>query len=199
MDRYEFDDDYVRRLLAGDRQTVEHFYGYFTRQMQLKLRRDIRSPAAIEDITQTTLARVFEKLPTLRDGGALGSFVMKFCRNVLLEHFRDENRFRRTDGFAKAPSGEQKLIEEEMIDEESYSRVRRILDRMDEREANILRDLWLEELSREQVCRKFNVDAQYLRVLICRAKKSFRQEFRRKSTPDLKKPVTPDDSSSPSL
>lgn len=94
MQLHAFDAGYVDNLCAGDRQTQEHFVGYFTELLQLKLRSRLQSPHAIEDVRQETFARVFSVLR--KDGGLrqperLGAFVNMVCNHVLSEHYRSTN------------------------------------------------------------------------------------------------------------
>ena len=95
-----FDACYIENLCAGDRATQEHFVGYFTELLHLKLRSRLQSPQAIEDVRQETFARV---LATLRRENALrqperfGAFVNTVCNNVLLEHYRSAGRAQSLD------------------------------------------------------------------------------------------------------
>ena len=180
MDLDAFDDDYVRRLRARDRETEAHFHAYFRDLLLIKLRRRLATAEAIEDVRQTVFMRVYEKLGELRDGRKLGAFVNQFCENVLKEYYRSEARAARVDA---PPPAEAPDIEKELVTEETRKRVLRILDRMDRREADILRALFIEELSKDEVCARFDVDRGYLRVLLFRARQKFQDEFRRKSTP----------------
>jgi RNA polymerase sigma-70 factor, ECF subfamily len=182
MELFAFDDDYVRRLRARDRETEEHFHGYFRDLLLIKLRKRLATAEAIEDVRQTVFARVFEKLDELRDGRKLGAFVNQFCENVLKEHYRSEARAARVDA---PPPPEQPDKESELLLEERRKRAHRILARMDKREADILRALFIEELSKDEVCARFDVNRDYLRVILFRARKDFQNEFRRKSTPNF--------------
>ena len=82
------------RLRAGDSSVQEHFCGYFTQLIQIKLRSRLKSPQAIEDIRQETFARFFV---ALREGRILkpecvGSYVNTTCNYVLNEHYRGDIR-----------------------------------------------------------------------------------------------------------
>lgn len=184
MELFAFDDDYVRRLRQGDRDTAAHFEAYFRDLLLIKLRRRLATADAIEDVRQEVFLRVLNKLADLRDGRKLGAFVNSICNHVLMEHYRDDARASRTDAPAPAPE-ESEDIERELVDEETRARVRRVLSRMPERDADILRALFLDELSKDEVCRRFSIDRAYLRVLLHRAKEKFRGEFARKSTPNF--------------
>jgi len=52
--------------------------------------------------------------------------------------------------------------------------VREILDGLPERDRRLLREVFLEERDKDQVCRDFGVDRDYLRVLLHRAKQAFK-------------------------
>jgi RNA polymerase sigma-70 factor (ECF subfamily) len=178
MELFPFDDEYVRRLREGDRETSAHFDSYFRELLLIKLRRKLDSRQAIDDVRQEVFVRVFAKLPELQDARKLGSFVNSTCNHVLMEWYRIESR---SDAFAQAvvDPGEQTTIEEELVNEERKARVQRVLGRLSPRDADILRALFIDEGTKDEVCRRFGVDRGYLRVLLHRAKKSFRSEFRK--------------------
>jgi len=182
MELFAFDDDYVRRLRQRDRETERHFESYFRDLLLIKLRRRLASAEAIEDVRQEVFLRVLAKLDELRDGRKLGAFVNATCNLVLLEWYRDDARAARTDA---PPPSEPGDIERDLVDEETRARVRRVLSRLPARDGDILRALFLEERSKDEVCRIFDIDRNYLRVLLHRARQRFQNEFRRKSTPNF--------------
>jgi RNA polymerase sigma-70 factor (ECF subfamily) len=188
MELFAFDDDYVRRLREGDGETSAHFESYFRELLLIKLRRKLTSKQAIDDVRQEVFTRVFAKLGDLHDARKLGAFVNAICNNVLLEWYRMESR---SDAFetAEIEPPRQTSIEDELVTGETTARVRRVLSRMPEREADILRAIFIDEGDKEEVCRRFGVERSYLRVLLHRAKERFRSEFRRKSG-RLQLPVT---------
>lgn len=179
MELFSFDDDYVRRLRAGDRDTSAHFYDYFRDLLLIKLRRRVPSKHAIDDIRQEVFARVFGKLDELQDGRKLGAFVNAVCNHVVMEWYR-KSRNGTVDSSEFDVAGETN-IEDELVSEETTARVRRILKRMPARDAALLRAIFIEEGNKDEVCRRFGVDRAYLRVLVHRAKERFRSEFRRRS------------------
>jgi RNA polymerase sigma-70 factor, ECF subfamily len=182
MDLFAFDDDYVRRLREGDRETEEHYERYFKPFLTLRLRRRRVPHSDIEEIIQTTHLRVFKELRTgggIRDGHAFGGWVLTTCTHIAQEIERkrretvevDENDFE---------SGDDAL--RELITNETKAFVRRVLQSLaeeDKRDADILRDLYFKEHDKDEICRKFGVDRAYLRVLVHRALKKFREEYER--------------------
>ena len=176
-----FDAPYVERLRAGDFRTQEHFVAYFTQLIQLKLRSRLRSPQAIEDVRQETFARFFAALRSpagIRQPERLGAFVNSICNNVLLEQYRAASR----TGSIEDEAAED--LPDPVIDvlgavaaKQMEAKVREILEDLPERDRRILREVFLEERDKDQVCRDFGVDRDYLRVLVHRAKQNFKSSY----------------------
>ena len=184
MDLFAFDDLYVRRLKEHDRETEAHFNEYFRSLLFGKLRKRLSDTHAIDDVTQETFRRVVARLEDLRDGHKLGAFVVGVCNHVLMEWYRSEPRAEALDD-AHETIAAASDIEAEYLSQETSERVRRVLGRLSERDSGILRAVFLQDEDREEICRRYGVDAQYLRVLLHRAKEQFKAMYRRKSTPSL--------------
>jgi RNA polymerase sigma-70 factor (ECF subfamily) len=175
-----FDQPYLERLRAGDHGAQEHFGAYFSALIQIKLRSRLKSPEAIEDVRQETFARFFV---ALREGRILqperlGSFVNSICNNVLLEHYRAGARLDSLD------EEDEQEIPDKAADllgvlsaKETEKKVREILEQLPERDRRLLREIFLEERDKDEVCRDFGVDRDYLRVLLHRAKQAFKSSY----------------------
>ncbi len=176
----EFDAGYVANLRAGDLRTQEHFVAYFTELLHLKLRSRLQSPHAIEDVRQETFARVLDSLRkegALRHPERLGAFVNTVCNNVLFEHYRASSRSQSLDeeGQTEPPAADDVLGI--VASRQLKAKVREILLDMPERDRSLLKAVFLEERDRDEVCRERGVDREYLRVLLHRAKQSFKNEY----------------------
>ena len=173
-----FDAPYVDRLRSGDPPTQEHFVAYFSELIQLKLRARLRSPQALEDVRQETFARVFAALNSpggIRQPERLGAFVNSICNNVLLEQYRASSRASSLeDGPAEDLPDSSVDVLQTVADKQMEEKVREILEEMPERDRRIIRGVFLEERDKDEVCRDFDVDRDYLRVLVHRAKQSFK-------------------------
>jgi RNA polymerase sigma-70 factor (ECF subfamily) len=172
-----FDESYVERLRAGDFRTQEHFVAYFSELLQLKLRSRLHSPQAIEDVRQETFARVLAALRggKIRQPERLGAYVNSMCNNVLLEHYRASQRDSSIEDeedqdFPAKPVDLLGALAAKQIE----VKVREILEELPERDRRLLREVFLEERDKDEVCRDFGVDRDYLRVLLHRAKQSFK-------------------------
>jgi RNA polymerase sigma-70 factor (ECF subfamily) len=178
---HSFDATYVDNLCRGDRQTQEHFVGYFTELLQLKLRSRIQSPHTIEDVCQETFARVFSVLR--RDGGLrqperLGAFVNTVCNHVLFEQYRSSGRSESLDveGAPELPATGANALDI-VAARQVKEKVREILLHLPQRDRSLLKAVFLDERDRDEVCREFAVDREYLRVLLHRAKQEFKVEY----------------------
>ena len=176
-----FDAPYVERLRSGDFRTQEHFVAYFSELIQLKLRARLRSPQAIEDVRQETFARVFVALRSssgIRQPERLGAFVNSICNNVLLEQYRASSR---ATSIEDEPEGDLPDPVTDVLGavaaKQMEEKVRAILEEMPERDRRIIREVFLEERDKDDVCRDFGVDRDYLRVLVHRAKQSFKSLY----------------------
>lgn len=178
---HKFDAKYVEDLCAGNQQTQEHFVAYFTALLKLKLRSRLQSSHAIDDVCQETFARVFQVLR--RDGGlrqpeSLGAFVNNVCNHVLFEQYRSSSRSESLDADGAAePVAKGADVLDIISARQIKEKVRTILMRLSERDRSLLKAVFLDERDRDDVCRQFGVEREYLRVLLHRAKQEFKVEY----------------------
>lgn len=181
MQFFAFDAGYIQGLCAGDLPTQEHFVGYFTELLHLKLRSRLRSPQAIEDVRQETFARVLATLRKengLRQPERLGAFVNTVCNNVLFEHYRATSRSESLDEEDRPdPPATGASAHDLAVANQVKAKVREILEEMPARDRGVLKAVFLDERDREDVCREFGVDGEYLRVLLFRAKQTFKAAY----------------------
>jgi RNA polymerase sigma-70 factor (ECF subfamily) len=181
LEFYNFDASYLERLCSGDFRTQEHFVSYFSELIQLKLRSRVQCPQAVEDLRQETFARVFAVLrgPTgIRQPDRLGAFVNSTCNNVLLEYYRSSSRDTPMEDeddtkIADTAMDVVSVIEHKQMEQ----KVREILEELPERDRRVLKEIFIEERDKDDVCKDFGVDRNYLRVLLHRAKQSFRATY----------------------
>jgi RNA polymerase sigma-70 factor, ECF subfamily len=185
-----FDTSYVSKLRAGDLPTENHFITYFSELILLKLRSRLRRPEQIEDVKQETFSRTLSLIRSeggLRHAERLGPLVNSICNNVLMEHYRTSNRVDVLEDEAAAQIVETRPNALSMvISEDTRNLVRDILGSLKAKDRNLLRAVFLEERDKDEVCNELGVDRDYLRVLLHRAKDSFRMVYSKRM--DTKKP-----------
>lgn len=180
LPRHEFDRSYIDRLIAEDPETERHFTRYFGDLLSLKLRSRLRSPALVEDARQETFLRVLTTLKQkngLETPGSLGAFVNSVCNNVLFELYRSEGRATQMDEDRDVSDDGASGVEMSMLAGEERDQVRRALAGLPDRERNLIRWIFFEERNKDEVCRELNIDRNYLRVLLHRAKTRFREQY----------------------
>jgi RNA polymerase sigma-70 factor (ECF subfamily) len=180
VELYSFDVGYVERLRAGEPAVQQHFCSYFNQLLLIKLRARMLPRHVIDDVCQETFLRVLTALR--RDGGLehperLGAFVNSVCNNVLLEQYRSASRTESLEG-QQEPPDECIDMDRALVSAEAKIQVEEILGGLGRRDRQLLRALFLEERSKDQICRDLGVDREYLRVLLHRAKLQFREKCR---------------------
>ena len=183
MEFFPFDAEYLRRLIAGEPSVEEHFVDYFTELLRLKLRKRAETRAVIDEVTQETFLRVFAKLRSsdgIRKPEGLGAFVCSVCSNVLRERYRETRRVEPLSEKHEeiAQSGDDLYLA--LVSAEDRDKVRVILSQLSERDARVLRAIFIEEQPKDDICAQMNVDRKYLRVLVHRAKNDFRRKYLKK-------------------
>lgn len=187
LELFVFDEAYFRRLRERDPLTESHFVAYFSDLLHIKLRARSISSQAIEDVKQETFVRVLKALRSetgIREPDRLGAFVNSVCNNVLMEFYRSSSRTEPSDENTPDPPDRTVDLERFLVTKQTCEHVRRILRQLPSKDKRLLRALFLEEKDKDEICREFGVDRDYFRVLLHRAKESFKAMYR-KSTQSM--------------
>ena len=174
-----FDRAYVEKLRNGDPATEHHFFAYFEKFLNVKLRARAVPSDGVEDLQQETLIRVITALRQggeVRDPERFGTFVDSVCNQVLLEYNRAVEK-NHTPEEAHVAIPDRVLDLEAALGKQSAKHVRQILKAMPPTDRDLLRAISLEERDKGSVCREFGVDRAYLRLLLHRAKDKFRSLY----------------------
>ena len=171
-----FDEEYVKKLAAGDPESEAHFHTYFTQFISLKLRSRRIDADTSSDVRQETLFRV---LKSLRTGAGVshperfGAFVNSVCNNVLLELGRRAAKSPEAPETTPEIPDKAMSAERSLITAERKRTVKKILDELPPKDRKILQLVFFEEKSREEICALLGIEAGHLRVLLHRAKGRF--------------------------
>ena len=179
LEFFAFDASYVEKLRAG----------------RCAYRGTLRELLQRADPSQATLALEFQgsnrrcqagdlhaRTDTVtREGGLrqphrLGPFVNSVCNHVLFEHYRSQKRTEATigdEGEATIAGREPSALR--LLEAKDTERVvRQILNQLPERDRRLLQSVLLEERNKDEVCAEFGITREYLRVLLRRARQSFK-------------------------
>ena len=180
MAHLPFDEEYVRKLAAGDPEVQQHFITHFSPLLRVKLRSKLRSPQLIEDVRQETFLRVLQTVQKEEDGGLrnperLAAYVNSVCNNVVHEALRSAMRH------SPIPDDVGEMIDEtdgpaqQVVTDERKRLVQSVLAELPAKDRDVLRQVYFEERAKADICREMKVNTEYLRVLIYRAKNRFRE------------------------
>jgi RNA polymerase sigma-70 factor (ECF subfamily) len=175
LPRFEFNATYVHSLRQGDPTTEEHFVSHFSPILLRKLRRKLRSAELADDLRQETFLRVLTLLRSergVRNPERFEILVLAVCNNVLLETYREQKKIVQMEPEFDLPSSAPSPAARLMADE-TGEHVRKLLSRMKPEVRAILQAAFLEEQDRDEICKRFGVSRNYLRLVLYRAKKMF--------------------------
>jgi RNA polymerase sigma-70 factor (ECF subfamily) len=180
LELFPFDKSYVDRLRDGDPATEQHFASYFGQLLGIMLRARYLPPERVDDVRQETFRRVIAALRRvggIREPERFGAFVSSICKNVLRENAREWYRNLAIEREHSDLCGKIVDLEDMLISQEAKEKVRDILAEMKPRDRGLLRAMFLEDKDKDEICREFGVQREYLRVLLYRAKVRFRSTF----------------------
>ena len=177
MELFAFTREYVERLREGDPSTEQHFVAYFNEILRIKLRARMLASETIDDLRQETYIRVIAALRNeggVRQPERFGAFVNSICNNVLLEFYRASGRNRPLEPEQMERPDQTIDLEGFLVSKQAKQRVRQVLEDLPRRDRDLLWAIFLEEKEKDEVCKDFGVDRNYLRVLLHRAKDKFK-------------------------
>ena len=173
MEGPTFNEDYLKRLVDGDEATERHFTAYFTDLLRIKLRSRLRSSQMVDDVRQETFFRFFRAIrqnKQIEQPERLAAFVNAVCNNILLERFRDQHKYQGSGHEVAEQADHSWDPDAAFVSDARKTIIRNMLAEMPEKERRLLQALFLEDRDKDEICREFKVDREYLRVLLHRAK-----------------------------
>jgi RNA polymerase sigma-70 factor, ECF subfamily len=191
VELYSFDEAYLKRLRERDFPTEQHFVAYFRKLLVIKLRSRLRGSEAVEDIAQETFLRVLKAMSSergIRQPERLGAFVNSVCNNVLQEFYRSSGHGTQLDEDTPEPIDQVLDLDGFLVSKQTREQVREVLALLPEKDRQLLRAIFLEEKEKDQVCKEFGVDRDYLRVLLHRAKNNFRVFYEKSGVEGQRQP-----------
>jgi RNA polymerase sigma-70 factor (ECF subfamily) len=177
----DFDASYLARLRSRDAETEAHFVGYFSELIRLKLRSRLSSRDATEDVRQETFVRVLALIRSegLKHPERLGPLVNSVCNNVLMEHYRrGAKRLSPIDHEGEATFIDpQPSAFDAQHARETERVVQQILKDLPERDRRLLQSVLVDDREKDEICSELGITRDYLRVLVHRAKITFKTYY----------------------
>jgi RNA polymerase sigma-70 factor (ECF subfamily) len=182
---FEFNATYVHALKQGDRSTEDHFVSYFSPILTRKLRKKLSSTDMVYDARQETFLRVMTILRSeegVRNPERFEVMVLGVCNNVVREIYRHKRRMMQIepefDIPSPAPSQDARMTTSEIGDE-----VRKLLVELGPKARAILQAAFIEEQDRNEICLRFGITRNHLRLLLYRAIKKLEVRVKGQTKP----------------
>ena len=176
----EFNEPFLRRLADGDEEAAGMFVDHFSRVLGSKLRHDGFAPDAVDDIRQETLLRVLRLIKQGQQIEKPGAYVMTVGKNVSFEYRRGQVRHQGIPEDMPELADLNWRPEDSWVTHDTKKVVKALLDALPEKDRQLLQGLYLDERDKDDLCREFKVDREYLRVLLHRALGKAREILLRK-------------------
>lgn len=181
----------ARRLAAGEKQLFTYFFEmYFPRVYRFALSRLDGDVDAAEEVTQRTLCRAVRKLALYRGEASLITWLCRICRNELSDftsgRARHLARFVGVDDDPEVRAVVESIPASDVHDPlESVARsdrshlVQVVLDELPARYGEVLEWKYVEGLRVDEIARRLEVTALAAESMLARARRSFRDAWRK--------------------
>lgn len=123
----------------------------------------------------------------IREPERIGAFVNAVCANVLRERYRLPSGESLEDSHTEIPDKGVDMVDI-IAFKQTQEKVREILEELPERDRRIIREIFIEERDKDDVCRDYGVNRDYLRVLLHRAKRVFKSHYLSKMSANVASP-----------
>lgn len=164
---------------AFDENNPESFVARFRTPILAKARRRLWVRDLAEDVCQETMLRVvqfFRSGKRLDDPACLASFVLTVCDNVIHEVNRKNRDAQISEGWEPAYAGPDP--HSAVVTKQREELVWKILSKLRANDRELLMAV-LQETGKAELCRRFGVTEEYLRVIHHRARRRFAAELRK--------------------
>src|SRR3954471_7696785 len=177
--------EYVQRLSAGDPEAERELASRFGPLLRIKVRARVRgaAPSFVDDVVQETFARVLAALRArqIADLERFGAFVNRVCENVIHEVQRTHRRGTSLGASAPEPTAGDDP-ERAAAHREAAELAERLIRKLPRRDREILDLVLVEEIDKDEVCRRYRITRDHLRVLVHRARERLRAMIEQRRT-----------------
>lgn len=161
-----------------DRAFMETLYQNYHRLMYHETIRIVHDPWTTEDLMQTTLVKLIERVDELKqkNRNQLVNYIISACKNRAFNYVRDNAKK------VPLPLDEQwnspdsakdgKRVEERLMRECDVEELARVWPRLDERSRYVLESRYLLEMTPQEIAAELGIKPESVRMALTRARKS---------------------------
>lgn len=170
--------DLVERIISGDASAETQMVHRYQKGLITMLRVRSRDTAVADDITNETWSLVLVKIRgnELRDSSKLAAFILQIGRNLLLMHYRknQKHKYESEDAIVNTatsdPSPEQQLENKQL----GVTLGRVLGELKQERDRQILRRFYVDQEEKDVLCDELGLSHQHFDRVLFRARERFR-------------------------
>jgi RNA polymerase sigma-70 factor (ECF subfamily) len=154
----------VESIRRGDLSAEERLIAAFERPVLCILKARTRDPEASRDLAQEALMAALAAVREgrLREAHRLAGFLAGTARNLALKHLRSRRRDPLPLEEAREPAAPPPAEDHEAA--ERVALVERALDRLDDREREVMRLTWLEGLEPREIASRLGLSGDVVRA-----------------------------------
>ena len=166
----------VTELQRGSKSAFEEFVLIFSYKIKGVACRLTLDPEAAEDITQSVFIKVFRKIGLFRNESTLSSWVYRIVMNEIFMHFRKTKKNNYQD-FADGywVSSPFYCPENALLCKELNEIMRKSVQKLDEKEMEVLIYRDIEGMSTNEVCKALNVTIPAVKSRLLRGRRKLRK------------------------
>jgi len=160
------------RIYQGDSTAETELINYFQRGLRLLILAKTYDASLTDDIVQEAFMICIEKIRQgkLRENDKTKPYLFAIAMNVLRDHRRKQQRFTDWNEEDDART-EEHLGESQMFEAERLRVIKRYIQELPtQRDREILEDFYLNEVSKENLCRSLEIDSVHFSRVLFRAK-----------------------------
>lgn len=170
----------LARIAEGDKKAETMLVNHYYRGLLFVINRQANNYSLAEDIVQETFVVVLQKARAngIHNPAGLKSFIRQTGVNLLIGHFRKETRrdTHQVDDIDIHPPSNELEISQAMHSSNALEMTRQIIEELKvERDKEILRDFFIYEKSKEQICKEMGLKTEHFDRVLFRARQRLKQ------------------------
>jgi RNA polymerase sigma factor (sigma-70 family) len=173
---FTFDADYLTRMRAKDKDTLNHFYKYFSIPVRNKVAHSV-AREDIDDIVQDVFAVVLARIDAgePREPEKLPGYVFGICRNLILHEYDRKKNPPIPDMDMASFADLRESVEEHLIRGWPKGRCQFILSKLPARYREAIQRVYVMEQDRPTAAREMGTTTDNFRLILCRALQRFKE------------------------
>jgi RNA polymerase sigma factor (sigma-70 family) len=179
-ERFEFTEEYVLRLRSRDPATWQHFDRFFRPRICAKLRAKLPWNVA-EELSGEIMLAVIESIDRgePRDASCLAGYVFSICHNKMLEAWRKIGKENIVDFDFETLRETAKTPLQQCLGDEEARKIQKVLSKLSRKDREILVSIYYHGQDRQDVCEKYRVTREHLKMILFHARQRFQKEWER--------------------